>query len=279
MTLLAQPQLKAGSTARQPSAFWPTSEILSVMSGDQDGIYLFEDFECVDTTVSSNVGKLIMRSGGWRSREDTSCSILQLTSDTGGVLRLLTDATDNNEVYLQAGGAAGTQVQFDKTLHIGRMFFEVRFRIDTIVSRDFFFGLSEETRAVADEISDSDAMADKDFFGFRSMTATPTVLDAVHNVASGGGFITNVTGLGTLVASTWYKAGFVVNYASPDVRLGRFFFDGVESASYLTRTVHQAATFPDAQKMGILLGAKNATTTATTLDIDWVRLLWLPTNG
>jgi hypothetical protein len=107
MTLLVQPTLKAGSTARQPSAFWPQSEVLSVLAGDQDGIYLFEDFECVDTTVATNVGKLIMRSGGWRSREDTSCSILQLATETGGVLRLLTDTTDNNEVYMQAGGGAG----------------------------------------------------------------------------------------------------------------------------------------------------------------------------
>jgi hypothetical protein len=159
------------------------------------------------------------------------------------------------------------------------MFFECRFRIDTIVSRDFVIGLSEETEAVADYISDSDVQVDKDFFGFRSMTGTPTVVDAVHNVASGGGYVTNITGLGTMAASTWYKVGFAINYASPDVRLGRFFWDGVESATYLTRTVHQAATFPDAQNLGIIIGQKNAAGAANKLDIDWVRLLYLPTNG
>ena len=272
MTMLSQHR-NAGTVHRGPSGFWPTDEILATIAGQTGGIFLRDDFTSFYGLLTTTVGDYSSQSGGWVSYQDSGNTITQLATETGGVVRITTDTTDNDEAWLSTGSGI---VKVDDALRTGRLFFEARFRTTTIATRNIVVGLGEEGMAVADSISDSGVMVDKDFLGFRSLEGDADGLDFAHNVASGGGYITTIDDVQTLVASTWYKAGFLIDLAAPTPYAGRCFIDGVENGTYLTRTAIDAATFPAGEELAILLGVKNGAGAATILDVDWVQLLWLP---
>lgn len=235
----------------------------------------WDDFDSfgITTAVTSNVGLYNSNGKQYVSYEDTGGAIGQLATNDLGVISIATDNSDNDECWLMPGGVAsvfGTaKTKANGGLSLG---FEARVSPTLITSGNWFIGMSEEGLAAADTITDSGAMASKDFIGFRVLEDDPDGLDIVYRKA-GQSEVVLVSVAQTLVAATFYKLGFLIDMKEPDTnKRGKFFIDGVEQSTYITDAILAAATFPGSEELHMLAGVKNSTTAATTLSIDWVKM-------
>lgn len=236
-----------------------------------DAYEIFDDFLNFGGTVTTNVGTYSSSGGGWTSYEDTGGSIKNLATESGGVVRITTDTTDNDECWLQPGsvtsvfGAISDTDGSDKLL-----IFEARVRLGQTATGNAFIGMSEEGLAAADTITDAGAFADKDCIGFLILEDDSDGIDFVYKKA-GQTIVTKIAVAQAVTASTWYKLGFIYDpNAVADKRI-TVFVDGVDEGTYVTATNIATATFPDGEELNPLFGVKNSTTTATVLDIDWYR--------
>lgn len=261
----------AGSTGPSP-ILWQRADVLAAIHDPSKALHLFDDMAAFNGLLTSTTGDYT-GTVGYSAYQDASDTITQLATESTGVVRIATDGTDNDESWLQVGGATGVCCKIASSGGT-KLIFETRIRMDTIASRNIFVGLAEEGFAAADAITDAGAMVTtKDFIGFRSLEGDATGLDTVYQKAS------QTTGVvkddaQTLVADTWYKVGFIFDPLVGNVNKAiKFFIDGVELADGIALSVLAAATFPDGEEMSPVWGVKNGTTTATKLDIDWWRLL------
>lgn len=192
---------------------------------------------------------------------DSGASAAPIATEVGGVLRLTTGATDENEVGISWGLAASVLGKIDAGT--GACGFEARIRPNTVADGNLLLacGMGEEAIMAANMLVDSTGvLVDKDFVGFQTLAASGTALKAVHNTASGGG-TTNLGTAGTLTAATWHKLGW--------------WFDGIDKVTYFFNgvpmyTVKESATnFPDGEELTFALYAKAGTAVTLTVDIDW----------
>ena len=135
-----------------------------------------------------------------------------------------------------------------------------------------FLGLAEEGSAAADFITDADAMADKDFIGFKILADALTTLKFVYKKA--GQTEQVVFSYGTAIAvDTWYKVGFIYDPSATAAKKITAYVDNVEQTTYVTSTNLAAATFPLGEEMSPIFGVKNSAATAKKLKLDWYALL------
>ena len=107
---------------------------------------------------------------------DTGNTIKQAADDPFGACAMVRDASDNDEVWVQAGGNAGgcLIINDPATGAAGftdpyEVWFDCRFKISTIAANvaALFCGIGEEGMAVADTMADdTGVMANKDYLGF-----------------------------------------------------------------------------------------------------------------
>ncbi len=252
-------------------SIWQKDEVLACIQDPSRGYHVFEDFLGFNGLLTSTTGDYTGQAGGYSAYQDASNTITQIATEVGGVISIATDATDNDESWLQFGGATGVLGKIASS-NGQKMLFEARIRISTIASRNFFVGLAEEGFATADAITDAGAMiTTKDFIGFRSLEGDATGLDTVYQKASQTTGVVKDDAL-TLVAATWYKVGFVFDPAKRTNAI-TFFIDGEAQPDVVASSVLDDATFPDGEEMSFVAGVKNGTTTATVLDLDWWRFL------
>lgn len=260
-----------GRTTRGPSGniFNSKFRIDQILSDPSKGSLLFEDFRNFGGTVDSNVGTYVGESGSWKSYEDTGGSIAQRADEVTGVIRLTTDATDNDEVWLQSCYGAGVLGMVSDSVPYLQAF-EARVRFGQIGNTfNAFIGMSEEGLAAADTFTDAGAMADKDFLGYRVLEADGDELDAMYK-KSGQTEVEVIDGAQALVANTWYKIGWLYDPSAPSSKKIQFFIDNVDQGTYVTAASIAAATFPDGEELSILLGVKNGSAAASYIDVDWV---------
>lgn len=221
------------------------------------------------TAVASNIGRYADASGAYLSYEDTGNAIAPLETEVGGVIRISLDATDNDETWIQPGTAKSVLGKVSDTAGQDKlMLFESRFRVGQINEQNVLIGLSEEGLAVADTISDAGALADKDFLGFFIQEGSGSALKFGYR-KSGQALQTLATFGTSLVASTWYKVGFVYDPSAPSAKRLAWYVDNVEQSTYVTATNIADATFPDGEELNLLAGIKNGTAAIRTLDLDW----------
>lgn len=228
-----------------------------------------DDFLSFNGTVSANVGTYSSQGGGYRSYEDTGNSISTIATEVGGVLRITTDGTDNDESWLCAGGATNVQGKVSSTG--GRMLaFEARIRLGQAVTQNMFIGLTEEGCAAADFITDAGAMGDKDLLGFWILEGASTSLRFGYRKQ--GSALQALATAATISASTWYKVGFLYSPSEVESKRIKFFLDNVEQSTYVTQTQLAASLFPSGEELNFLAGVKNGAASATALDIDWYQV-------
>ncbi len=245
------------------------------------GLYAFDDFLNIALTggvaVSSNAAWYTSTFGQYKSYEDSTGVVGQSLTHTGGVLSMATDAGNNDENWIQCSGGVLGAINYDTGPKL--TIFETRFQVSSVVDdvEAVFLGLSEEARAVADQkVDDTGVLADKDYIGFDTVhtnsgtAGTNAKLNFVYNKASGSGPITGISTVQTLVAATWYKAGFVYDpLAVPADRL-IVYIDGEPNANHISATeINNSTDFPDGEELTFLAGQKAGTTTASSLLIDW----------
>lgn len=248
------------------------------------GLYLSDNFMAFgqSVAVSSNVGCYVSAAGQYKTYEDSSTSIAQLASETGGVIRLSLNAADNQEASICQGGAgtsAATSVlgPINVASSPKPVIFESRFRVSSIADdvASVFIGLMEENGAVHNaKVDDTGATIDNDFIGFETVhtnggtTGTNASLNFVWK-KDGATKVTLITGVQTLVANTFYKVGFAYLPQNPASKRLLVYVDNTEQTTYGTYTQLSASTFPDGEELGFTAIAKSGTATASTTDIDW----------
>lgn len=234
--------------------------------------FLGDDFTgfALSTAVGTNVGRYASSGSGYLSYEDTGGSITQLATEIGGVARITTDGTDNDEVWLQPGMATSVFGKVSDTAGDDKLLiFEARFRVGQVTDTyNTFIGLSEEGLAAADTVTDAGALASKDLLGFWVLEGDGDSLKFGYRKA--GQAVQTVGTFGTaLAASTWYKVGLVYDPREIPAKRIKFFVNNVEQTSYVTATNIAAATFPDAEELQPLFGIKNGSAAASNVDLDW----------
>lgn len=198
---------------------------------------------------------------------DSNASAALLATETGGVVRLSTYATANNEASIVSGdNTAG----FCKITAAKRLFFECRFRVAQIANSvgNIFLGLSQEAMGGANLITDSDAMADADYVGWQILAADGDQVEPVYSTYGGTTRVVKADAQ-TLVAATWYKVGFYV--VNDEIT---YCINGAPiTACTLTHPVKITATdVPDGEELQVTCTIKAYTTTDVTVDLDWVKV-------
>ena len=269
MNTIEYGSLTADTNLGPTPSIWADCPVLELIENPAKGIYMMEDFMGWNGTVTSNVGTYFGDAGGYKSFEDTSQTLLQLTGFPTGVLRATMAATDNVEVGLEWGAGVATTGAFKFTTGTGpKLWFEARFRISVISNTyNLFVGLAQSALAVTDGLfTDSDAANNVSKIGFDVLAAAGDTLRAVHGDSAAAAV--NVGTAQTLVAATWYKVGFI---ADPNGRAGkkvRWFIDGVEVQSITDSSI---STFPSGDQLTPLFVVKQSGTVAKNLDIDFIR--------
>lgn len=229
-----------------------------------------DDFLRFGTIAPANGGTTGGFSQGYAYYVDTTtaaCSVQQIATEVGGVIRFATSAQDNYDANIQAGGTAGVFGKVDSTDY-KMLIFETRVRFTQVGNTyNWFVGLSEEGCAVTDGVfTDAGAMADKDRLGFWVLEADGDAL--VFGYKKAGQTIQSLFTT-AISAATWYKLGFILNPKAPPSKRIAAYINNVEQGTYITDTLIAAATFPNGEEMSFLAGLKNQTTSAQSVDMDW----------
>lgn len=219
-----------------------------IWSNPAQAFTIQEDF--LDPIITGDRWTIVETDGSWA----------HLLTEIGGVGRLTSGATDNDEGYL--GG--GAETVWGKMVAGSRpLAWEARFRINSIADLALYFGLAEEATAAANMlVDDTGAMVVKDTVGFHSLAATPATLSSVHATASGAQVVAGTAK--TMVVDTWYKVGCYC-----DGKRNYWFVDGVVVAP-TAGVLMGAANFPDGEEMSFAFGLKTGEAVTKLLDIDWV---------
>jgi hypothetical protein len=234
------------------------------------GVYACDTFTNfgLTTAVASNVGRYAggPTGGVYKSYEDTGGAITQLATAIGR-LSINTAATNNNECWLQSNGGLAVLGKISSTAP-RKMWFEARVATAQILTQNFFVGLGQEGLAAADTITDSGAMADKDYIGFRALEGAPSKIDIVYR-KEGQTEQEVLAEAHTLVANEFVNLGFVYDPTITASQRIRFYVNGIRQGSYVTASQAAATAFPNGEELAFLIGGKNANADNTYYCEGW----------
>jgi hypothetical protein len=253
------------SRGPSPLLWYNAAKAMIPANGDY-GSLCYDDFLSAGGPVAANVGGW----GGYKTYEDTACSILQRAGVASGILRLSTDATDNNEVSIGSGYGVGTLGAVGTTTN-KLTIFECRFKLGQVADtvNDFFIGLHAAGCIVTDGFwGDTGTIVAQSLLGFWVARADGDSLKLGYKDTATA---LTVSMSKAIAADTFYKLGFVYDPAQVDAQKIAWYIDGVRQATYVTATQMGAgaALFPLDDHLQFAAALKNDTTTACTADIDW----------
>ncbi len=200
---------------------------------------------------------------GWTVLVEDSGSAVLKTGEFGGVLYLVTDGTDNDQVGMQIGtDASGTVAEITDSSGL-ELWYECRVKPTISTECAVFIGLAEENVAT-DLIADGGAAsyADKDMIGFGLGTDANDEWDFVYRKASG----LKVTNANVATnANDWHVFGFHFNGASVLTP----YVDGTA----ITTVDTSAATFPSGEELSPIVTIKTGTGATKGVNVDWIRVV------
>ena len=246
-------------------AFWDTHQcrIIDAIGGNV--------VKYVNHFVSMPLDDATRNPAEWSWVSDTATDAITLPiSVTGGVVQLATGAGDENETYLQLGGAACvTNAPFVIAGALGAantypLYFGARVKALEHTEEGVFIGLAEEGAAAGNFLTDvTGIIADVDFVGFNILQATANRWNATWNMGGGAG-IQAITAV-AVNADDWHVFEFWYDGATTVT----FFIDGVAHATTAATT---AATFPYAEEMSPIMGLKTTAAFLKRMQVDWLRV-------
>jgi len=260
---------------------WANCPIAAIREGSIDGIIMEDDFlELQSEDGTDDV---------YQKYIDTGNTIRLLATTTtlhGGVVRLATDATDNDGPVLARSGAnAGTTASgpfiIGNTANAAfPIWAEFRFKKSSVTDNQaaVFLGLmggsgaaragdngvlTDDTGDIVDSVS---------AIGFRVLHDNGEELDFAWQDAAQTSPV-EIANIATLTADTWIKVGFFYNPQADASKKIRLFVNNVEYATAVTTTNIDAATFPENDALLPVFALKNGEATACNLDIDRYRIV------
>lgn len=259
--------LSGTAAGRGPSPLiWNSQKVLQILLDPTLGHHYFNDF--MSGPVGANNSSDY--TGGeddviWATGATAGSVITPQTDEPTGVIQLAS-TTDNEGAVIAclAGGNVSGNFLPSRTWA-----FEARIKTKNITDSKYneFIGFAEEALcADGSLIANTDAMADKDYFGFQRVFADGDKLDTVYNTAGHGSTpVTIQADAVTVAADTWHKVG-----AKCDGTTITFYADGVA----LSTTVALSATgFPNDQEMAFYFGIMLGHGDDASAEIDWVRIV------
>lgn len=251
---------------------WKNCPIVQYKNDPQSGMFFFDDFNEGGIVIANNVATAAASATGTTGKW-TGCTaatggttVSTLATNYQGVVHL--ESTSDNEDCI---------IAYPKTAHTSGMFkftsgkklwMEARVSVLNITDSKFnaFFGFAEEGLvATKSLITDSDAMADKDYVGFQRVFADGDKLDTVFNTASGG---TSPVTVGadavTMAANTFKKIGIYCDGATV-----YFYADGIRLADSVALS---ATDFPDGEEMAFYAGLMLGHADTASIELDWVAI-------
>jgi hypothetical protein len=272
--MLFVPQLFTGHRGANTSGLSPRlwakvyGSIMAPDGGDRL-VWASDDFL---TLMSADTASDLLSEQNYTTVADANCTITQLADESGGVLALTSDGTDEDEIWVSGGDGTGGLGFISDTAGADFLtVFEARFKVSTIADKAMstFVGLaSPGLGAVETKVDATGALkADKAFIGFDTLLDGDG-LDFVYQAASQT-VQTKIADAHTLVADDFVKAGFIYDPSASASKRIKVFINNVEQSTYVTATDIAAATFPDAEILTFLAGFKNTTAVASELALDW----------
>lgn len=272
--MLFVPQLFTGHRGQNTSGLSPrlwAPLYGSMMAPDGGGrlVFVADDFLAVKnsdtyTDLNSEVG--------YTSYIDTGGTLLTLADESGGVLALTTDGTDEDEIWLSAGDGTGGLGFISDTA--GADFvtvFEARYKISSITNSvmSSFVGLASPGLGAAETKVDATGVlkTDKAFIGFDVLLDGDSIQFTYQ--AASQAVQQKIAGVHVPVADDFVKLGFIYDPRAKASQRIKVFVNNVEQSTYVTATDIAAATFPDAELLTFLAGFKNTTAAAGELALDW----------
>lgn len=264
----------ANTTGLSPRLWNRVTGSIMAADGNKRLVLVGDDFLCMNhlATTYANVNS----EQAYTAYIDSGSTITVLADEKGGVLALTGDATDNDEIWIEAGDGTGQLGQISDTAADAHLTaFECRVKFSSIVDGvcSFFAGLATPGTAGAEAlVNDTGAIkATTSFIGFRNLLNGDNI-QCIYQAIADSAAVINVAAAGTLAADTFVKLGFIYDPDAMAAKRFTWYIDNVELSTYVTATQIAAATFPDAEALTFLFGYKNTigtTPNATEGAIDW----------
>lgn len=276
-----------GGRGMSPRLWSKAMESMFSPDGSNPGFLRVDDLDTFyPVTVTTAAGQLQpgMDYFAYIEADATVGSILPIATEQFGVIRFLTSTDtsdgDNHDTTLVTGGNVGTMCKITDVDHASNsadakvLIFEARFRLNSVTDGDgsVFIGLGEEGLGAANTpIVDSTGhkISSDDLIGFFIGEDDNDALKFVYR-KNGQAIQTVLTYSTALVASTWYKVGFVYDPRRDASERLAIYIDNVEQTTYVTEDNISAATFPDDEELAAVFSIKgSANNDAQQFDMDW----------
>jgi len=258
-------------THRGPSpAIWADCPVKDILEDPGKGMYFFDDFTGPNglitspTTEAALVGIPYIGFG-------SSGATITFSNELGGAI-VLTEATDNEAVYLKSKGGA-----FQISANLGKLWFEARVKVNAITDDQigFILGLMDDTAmTVVVPLSTAGPpifATTSDFVGFWGREQDAGAVGSTYKaggVAGAGGLVVEAA-IHQFVADTYVKLGMVFD-PNRNNRL-YFYVNNEEQAEYKTVPDNTGTDFPADIRLAPMVGMRLGATTSSLLTMDWWR--------
>lgn len=258
-------------TSEGPSPIiWADCPTLEIAHDPGRGFHYFDDFTNFGQHVSDQDTQQ------YASYIDTGVTMKQLPGVISGQMQVAGNDADNDEGILCSHGPL---VQIS-TADPKKLWFECRIKKASIANNgvSFFAGLAFDHGSSV-PLSSANTLADNtgapgafSFLGFHVDAADGDAINFMYR-AEGQAQTDAIAGVAVPVADTFVKLGFVYDPAGedPDKRIA-VYVNGAKSNTYITQTNLEAATFPDAEPLGLMLATKVGAASEVKVTMDWWRV-------
>jgi hypothetical protein len=253
-----------------------------------EGVRLKTDFLSLSGLLTSTAGQYATDGAAFVSYQTGSTDTIKLVSTinsvvtSGGLLQMLTAATDDHQCSIELGDGNGGLFTPTVGAGNGRLAFECRFLLNdttanlTTNAAGFYLGLGTPGKGTASlgQLTSGDALVTSNY-GIQAsiLTGAPTTLAAGWINATGA---TAKGNLSTALAGyTFYKLGFLLEPAGTNVGFAtdtlRWFLNGVEVTALRTSVSTIDANFPTGLALVPMFGMLTTGAHAAHLVLDWVQ--------
>jgi len=265
----------SNSNRLHSQSFWNRDLIDAIRVGDRDGFYFFDDFQSGGAVQSSTAHTWTGGSPGMRyltyATASTTCKPSRTSGDYEiGVLECAGNDADNDEFYLTFDNTYTEGFGRSSTTAAAAFpwWFEARVRYSNVSNlTGKFVGMYNAGDAATGDIANGSAsLADNSYLGFRSISTSPTYMDAIYRNSGGSSERTAYAASSysslVIAASTWVKYGLFWD--------GSYLHYYINGAEVGTGVLATATDFPDGDVLmpRIMLRSEEAIS-GQKLGVDW----------
>lgn len=263
-------------TSRGPSlSIWNDFEPLGIRENPALGVEYYEDFLKVGVLVTPTITTQAYYANGLKAFGSSGGTLLPGGIEGGGGL-VATETDDNEGINFQL-----IQLPFKIATNKGKLWFEVRWKISTVVDLDsgIFIGLGDQmTLSATVPIAAAGTMADENFVGMWRLEGDGDQIDTTFKTDGNAQVIVKADAISTtanvhtvaggLAADTFIKTGFV--FDPVNTRL-YFYINGVRLNDYYTVTATAGNPFPNDVLLSPLIAMLCGSSNDSILTVDWIR--------